>query len=62
MSHLNWTVLFVIVAVIASFLGFTEVSETSAWVAGVFLIAFLLVVFRTWYQSHDGGDHMKRRC
>ncbi|HEX6984090.1 MAG TPA: DUF1328 domain-containing protein [Planctomycetaceae bacterium] len=40
---LNWAILFLIIALVAAVLGFTEVMGAAAWIAQVLFVVFLIL-------------------
>ena len=44
MNLIYWAVLFIVVSVVASLFGCTEIAEIGAWVGGIFLSVFLALL------------------
>lgn len=64
---LSWVVIFLIIAIIAGFFGFSGVAQESAWIAKVLFVIFLALFLLTWLQDngfidahlHLFSDHKK---
>lgn len=53
---LSWVVIFLIIALIAGFLGFGGIARESAWIAKVLFALFLALFLFTWAQDNGWID------
>lgn len=48
---LSWVVIFLIIALVAGFLGFGGVAQESAWIAKALFFVFLVLFLIVWMQD-----------
>ena len=48
---LDWTVIFLVVAIVAAVLGFGDIAGESAWIAKILFIVFLVIYALTFFLN-----------